>query len=96
MDRELDPSERKLVTNLVMSDTRIRAVTNLRTRASGPHLHIQMQLNLDPHLSLADSHDIVVEAERRLMTAFPAADILIHPHPAGCGQPHGNVRFNTG
>lgn len=96
MDRELDPSERKWIINQVMSDTRIRAVTNLRSRASGPHLHMQMRLDLDPHLSLAESHDIVVEAETRLMSAFPAADILIHPHPAGCAQAHGNVRFNTG
>lgn len=96
MDRELDQSERKWIINRVMSDPRIRAVTNLRTRASGPHLHMQMRLDLDPHLSLAESHDIVVDAETRLMSAFPAADILIHPHPAGCAQTHGNVRFNSG
>lgn len=96
MDRELEVDERKLVINLIMADPRIRAVTNLRTRASGPHLHMQMQLDLDPHLSLSESHDIVIEAESRLMAAFPAADILIHPHPAGCAQAHGNVRFNTG
>lgn len=96
MDRELDPGERKWIINRVMSDPRIRAVTNLRTRASGPHLHMQMRLDLDPHLSLAESHDIVVDAETRLMSAFPAADILIHPHPAGCAQAHGNVRFNSG
>ncbi|MGJ8561228.1 MAG: cation diffusion facilitator family transporter [Litorimonas sp.] len=96
MDRELDQSERKWIINRVMSDPRIRAVTNLRTRASGPHLHMQMRLDLDPHLSLAESHDIVVDAETRLMSAFPAADILIHPHPAGCAQAHGNVRFNNG
>lgn len=95
MDRELDDSERKLVINRVMADPRIRAVTNLRTRASGPYLHMQMRLDLDPQLSLSESHDIVVEAETRLMTAFPAADILIHPHPAGCAQAHGNVRFHS-
>ena len=95
MDQELNPSERKLVVNRVMADPQIRAVTHLRTRASGPHLHIQMQMDLDPHLSLAESHDIVVAAEKRLMAAFPAADILIHPHPAGCAQTHGNVRFDT-
>jgi ferrous-iron efflux pump FieF len=95
MDRELDDSERKLVINRVMADPRIRSVTNLRTRASGPYLHMQMRLDLDPQLSLSESHDIVVEAETRLMTAFPAADILIHPHPAGCAQTHGNVRFHS-
>lgn len=94
MDKELEPGERKLIVARVMADPRIRAVTHLRTRAAGPHLHMQMQLDLDPHLSLESSHDIVVEAEKRLMTAFPAADILIHPHPAGCATSHGNVRFS--
>ncbi|WP_298913035.1 cation diffusion facilitator family transporter [uncultured Algimonas sp.] len=96
MDRELTQDERKLITRRVMSDPQIRAVTDLRTRASGPHLHMQMRLDLDPGLSLSESHDIVVAAEARLMTTFPAADILIHPHPAGCAQMHGNARFNTG
>ena len=93
MDRELPEDERKLIRGRVMADPRVRAVTNLRTRASGPHLHMQMRLDLDPHLSLSDAHDVVVDAESRLMAAFPAADILIHPHPAGCAQSHGNVRF---
>lgn len=95
MDGELEPGERKLIIARVMADPEIRAVTNLRTRAAGPHLHIQMRLDLDPHLSLADSHDIVIAAEKRLMSAFPAADILIHPHPAGCATAHGNVRFSS-
>lgn len=95
MDGELEPGERALIKERVMADPRIRAVTNLRTRAAGPHLHMQMQLDLDPHLSLEDSHDIVVAAEQRLMGAFPAADILIHPHPAGCATSHGNPRFTV-
>lgn len=95
MDRELETSERRLIINRVMTDQRVRAVTNLRSRASGPHLHIQMRLDLDPDLSLSDAHDVVVDAETRLMAVFPAADILIHPHPAGCAQAHGNVRFHN-
>ena len=96
MDRELTSEERQIIIDRVMEDTRIQGVTNVRTRASGPHLHMQMRLDLDPDLSLQDSHDIVVDAEARLMSAFPAADILIHPHPAGCAHAHGNVRFQTG
>lgn len=95
MDRELAEDDRKLIRGHVMTDPRIRAVTNLRTRASGPHLHMQMRLDLDAHLSLSDAHDVVVAAEKRLMTAFPSADILIHPHPVGCAEAHGNVRFHV-
>jgi len=50
MDQELNPSERKL--NLFNSrhvrPEESAAVTHLRTRASGPTFHIQMQLRSDP------------------------------------------------
>lgn len=93
MDRELNTDERRTISRLAMQDPAVRAVTDLRTRASGPNLHIQMRLDLDETLSLSGAHDIVLGAERRIMDAFPAADILIHPHPAGCGHTHGNKRF---
>jgi len=95
MDRELNDDERRTISRLAMSDPAVRAVTQLRTRASGPHLHIQMRLDLDETLTLAAAHDIILGAEKRIMDAFPAADILIHPHPAGCWHLHGNKRFQS-
>ena len=93
MDMELSEEERSLIIRLAMADPRVRAVTELRTRASGPHIHIQMRLDLDETLSLSQAHEIVLKAEKRLMGDFQAADILIHPHPVGCGHSHGNRRF---
>lgn len=95
MDMELAEDERALIIRLAMSDKRVRAVTELRTRASGPHIHIQMRLDMDETLSLSEAHDIIIHAEKRLMADFQAADILIHPHPTGCGHTHGNRRFFT-
>ena len=95
MDMELAEDERTLIKRLAMADPRVRAVTELRTRASGPHIHIQMRLDMDETLSLSEAHDIIIQAEKRLMADFQAADILIHPHPTGCGHTHGNRRFFT-
>ena len=94
MDQELPEKERELIRELALSDKRINGVHDLRTRASGPHVHIQMQLDLDDNLSLSDAHKIVVAAEQRMMEAYPAADILIHPHPGSCHQMHGNSIFH--
>jgi divalent metal cation (Fe/Co/Zn/Cd) transporter len=33
----------------------------------------------------------MVEAENRLLEAFPAADILIHPDPRGRAEKHGGL-----
>ena len=93
MDAELPERERGLIKSLALKDDRINGVHDLRTRAAGPHVHIQMQLDLDDALSLHEAHEIVVSAEARMMEAYPAADILIHPHPSGCHKLHGNSVF---
>jgi len=75
----------------MMDDPRIADVHQLRTRASGPYMHIQMHADLDPALSLIEAHQVVVAAERRVLDAFPAADIIIHPDPRGAAEPHGGA-----
>ena len=94
MDMELNPEERALIQRLAMEDHNVKAVHDLRTRASGPHIHIQMRLDLKDNVTLKQSHDIILAAEKRLMAAFQAADILIYPHPSECGDVHGNKHFH--
>lgn len=70
------------VTAAVLEDSRIHNVHQLRTRLSGPTLIAQMHIDLDNELSLIAAHDIVVEAENRILARYPDADIIIHPDPA--------------
>ena len=89
MDHELGAEDRQAVVDAVLADRRIRNVHELRTRASGPTVHIQMHVDLDPHQTLLQAHEIVEGAEARVLAAFPAADVLIHPDPEGHAEPHG-------
>jgi cation diffusion facilitator family transporter len=91
MDRELDDEARRKIIDLVRSDPHIRDVHQLRTRASGPYIHVQMHAELDPSTSLVDAHKLMVAAERRVLEAFPSADIIIHPDPRGFAEPHGGA-----
>ncbi len=95
MDQELPASERARIVDLVIRDPRLTDVHQLRTRASGPYVHIQMHVDLDPLLTLEDAHRVLVEAERRVLEAFPTADILIHPDPRGLAEPHGGAFAET-
>lgn len=88
MDHELGDVEREAIVGAVLRDRRIHDVHELRTRASGPGIHIQMHINLDPELSLDDAHQILVAAERRVLAIFPAADLLIHADPEGRAEQH--------
>lgn len=91
VDKALPESDQIAMTTAVLSDPRISGVHQLRTRMAGPVVMIQMHVDLDPNLTLEAAHAIIVEAENRLLTAWPRADILIHPDPRGRAQPHGGV-----
>lgn len=95
MDRELPDEEREHIIALAGDDPRVLGVHQLRTRASGPFIHIQMHMELDPELTLTQAHAILVAAEARVMAAYPAADVLIHPDPRGQAAPHGNAYFDS-
>ncbi|HEY9235535.1 MULTISPECIES: cation diffusion facilitator family transporter [Phenylobacterium] len=95
MDRELPLAERERIIALVTSDPMLSDVHQLRTRASGPYVHIQMHVDLDPTLSLRQAHAAVVAAERRILSEFPSADIIIHPDPRGAAEPHGGAFAET-
>ena len=96
MDRELPDKDRAEIVRLATADPRLIGVHQLRTRASGPYVHMQMHVDLDPDLSLEAAHQVVVAAEKRILEAFPAADIIIHADPRGRAEPHGGAFAETG
>lgn len=95
LDRELSPEARGRIVELITRDARIIGVHQLRTRAAGPFVHMQMHIDLDPELSLADAHVVLVEAEKRVLEDFPSADIIMHADPRGRAEPHGGAFAET-
>ncbi len=91
MDAELPDEARADIRARAGDDPRVRGVHQLRTRASGPYIHIQMHIDLAPDISLEAAHEVVVAAEKRVLEVFPAADIIIHPDPDGRAEPHGGA-----
>ena len=83
LDRTVSDADRIAITTAVLADPRITGVHQLRSRMAGSVMMIQMHVDLEPSLTLEQAHAIVVGAERRLLEAFPRADILIHPDPRG-------------
>jgi divalent metal cation (Fe/Co/Zn/Cd) transporter len=52
---------------------------------------MQMHIDLDPDLTLEAAHEVIIAAEKRLLAAFPQADIIIHADPRGRAEPHGGA-----
>lgn len=87
LDRAAPEADRAAVAQAVLADPRVSGVHQLRTRMVGPVMMVQMHVDLDGALTLDAAHAIVVEAERRVLERFPAADILIHADPRGPARP---------
>lgn len=83
LDRELPDEERDRIQVIGASHPEVRGLHDLRTRSSGSAQFIQFHLELDPHLSLAQAHEICDSVERDIRQAFPTAEVLIHADPLG-------------
>lgn len=91
LDRAAPEADRRAITAAVLEDARIGGLHHLRTRLTGSVMQVQMHVDLEPTLTLEAAHAIVIEAEKRILTRFPRADILIHADPRGAAEPHGGV-----
>ena len=78
MDRELPESDRQKIESIVRAEPLVRGLHDLRTRASGPQLFIQLHLELDGNLPLMEAHAIADRLERRLEGEFRGAEVIIH------------------
>lgn len=83
LDRTSDPSTDAVIVALVEQDPAINNVHQLRTRRVGHRLFVQLHLDLDPDMTLRQTHDHVVGAENRIREHFAGADVIIHPDPRG-------------
>lgn len=83
MDRELPDAERQRIREIAMTHPRVKSLHDLRTRAAGPNVFIQLHLEMDGRMSLFEAHGVADAVEGDLMQAFPGAEVIIHQDPAG-------------
>lgn len=81
LDRELPVELQVQIRGIVQTQARVRGLHDLRTRRSGQTCFIQLHLELDADLTLAEAHAVADTVEAALQEAFPGADILIHEDP---------------
>lgn len=96
LDKEASKEIRLDIAALAKADDKVRGIHDLRTRISGPWLHIQFHMDLPPDIALIDAHEIVVAAEKRIREKYPDADIIIHPDPEDAAEAHGHPEFGEG
>jgi len=87
MDHELPDAERARIRAIAQAHPEVTAVHDLRTRAAGPTAFIQVHLEMDGGMTLAQAHRVSDEVEAALLKAFPHTEVMIHQDPAGVEEP---------
>ncbi|HXP13107.1 MAG TPA: cation diffusion facilitator family transporter [Stellaceae bacterium] len=87
MDEELPDEERVRIRQIALRHPKVRAVHDLKTRASGPNSFIQLHIEMDGGIKLIEAHRISDEVEASIREAFPRAEIIIHQDPEGVDEP---------
>jgi len=83
MDRELPDADREKIKRIVRAHPEVTGLHDLRTRMAGLYIFIQVRIELDPDMPLAQAHAVSDAVERELCAAFDQAEVIIHQDPAG-------------
>lgn len=87
MDRELPDAEREQIIEFVLAQPEVLGMHDLRSRRAGTATFLQFHVELEDELSLVAAHRILEAVERRLLKAYPGAEIIIHPDPMSAIKP---------
>ena len=87
MDRELPDEMRGRIRKIALNHPRVMSVHDLRTRAAGRSIFVQMHLEMDPEMLLREAHEVADAVELAIMAEFPGAEVIIHEDPAGIEEP---------
>lgn len=82
LDKTLPEEERQTIIDIVKAWPSVRGAHDLRTRQSGPTRFIQIHLEMEDALPLAEAHQIADEVEQAILSRFPDSDVIIHQDPS--------------
>lgn len=70
------------VTHLAESVERVEHVHDIRGRRSGQYMIIDLKLDMDPAMTVKESHDIAKQVKKLIFDGFPnVGDVMIHINP---------------
>lgn len=65
----------------------VHGIEKCYARKTGLQHHVDLHVEVDPRISVADSHDIATNVRAHIREALPEiADVLVHIEPAGLGD----------
>jgi ferrous-iron efflux pump FieF len=85
MDKQVAGEVEQAIIQAAESVEGVMRAHQLRVRQSGANYVIQVYIDLDANLSLANAHSIGDQVTERIRQQFPHSDVLVHEEPVGVG-----------
>ena len=78
------PSKMAAVRQVALSIPGVQAVEKQHARKTGLHYHVDLHVEVDPEMTVRESHRIAHEVQGAVRQQLPwVADVLVHVEPAG-------------
>jgi len=82
MDGNVPPNFIDRVTHLAESVEQVEHVHDIRGRRSGQYMIIDLKLEMDPCMTVKESHDVAKKVKKLIFDGFPnVGDVMIHINP---------------
>ena len=82
MDGSAPPDFISEVTRLAEGVERVEHVHDIRARRSGQYMIIDLKLDMDPAMTVKESHDVATRVKKLIFEGFPnVGDVMIHINP---------------
>ncbi|MFA5598502.1 MAG: cation transporter dimerization domain-containing protein, partial [Pusillimonas sp.] len=90
MDRAVDDETEQRIRDHLLATPGVYGLHDLKTRKMGDMIWVEVDLEMDARLTIAEGHDIAVEARRRVMEHEAVLDVMTHFDPVQIDD-NGNV-----
>ena len=86
LDQEIQSDDRDRIREIALDHPKVLGFHDLRTRDTGREYIIQFHLELDPNMSLLESHEITDEVTDSVLKLYPGSELIIHTDPLGIDE----------
>ena len=81
MDRAADIEEIEKIRATILATPGIQGLHDLRTRKTGDLIIVDVHLEIRGDITVAEGHDIAVNARKNVMASLPVLDVMTHVDP---------------
>jgi len=87
MDRAVDTQTEQRIRNHLLATPGVLGIHDLKTRKLGDMIWVEVDIEMDGSLSIAEGHDIAVQARKRVMDNEPVLEVMTHFDPVNPNDP---------